>query len=167
MDVINDSEIEAKVQLDPAIKKQLVQYGIVSGLFLVLFALLLISTVTSRKSWEKGLKEVVASVYAENSEYEVREFEPISNPFSVSCAAFALSKKNDPSSYHAVIIRLQTIFGPVPAVYTYKDGAKEADFVTFVTLNKRIESTVVSNARYSQISYWGKRIPNILTKKDF
>ena len=167
MDVLNDSEIETKIQLDPAFRKQLVQYGMVAGILFLLFIILLCSTIISRSSWKKGLKAQLVSVYEQQAEYEVKDFEPISTPFSVSCAAYKLSKKNDKASYHAVIIRVQTIFGPVPAVYTYKDGADEAEFVCFVTLNKRISSTVENNARYSQISYWAKRIPVILANKDF
>ncbi len=167
MDVFNDSEIETKIQVDPAVKKQLLKYGMVTGIFFVLFILILCSTLLSRSAWEKGLKAQLVSVYANQDEYEVKDFENISSPFSVSCASYTLEKKNDSASYHAVIIRVQTIFGPVPAVYTYKDGSDKADFVCFITLNNRIESTVVSNSRYSQIAYWSKRIPVILANKDF
>lgn len=167
MEILNDSEIDNKITLDPVFKKQLVQYGIATGIFCFLFFVLLVSTVLSRKSWEKGLKYQLDSVYASyDSDYEVGEFEVIDNPFSVSCACYSLSKEHDDSKFHAVIIRIQTVFGPLPAVYTYKEGDDEADFVGFVSLNKRIETTVVNNARYSQIAYWGKRIPSIIAKED-
>ncbi len=171
MDFSNDSDVEPKIQLDPAVKKQLVQYGVLTLVLFLLFVLLLSSVLMSRRSWEKGLRTQVVSALEQQGDYIVGDYETVSSPFSVSCASYGLSKKDensstDLSSYHAVIIRVQTIFGPVPAVYTYKDGSDEAEFVCFVTLNNRIASTVENNARYSQIAYWAKRIPVILAKKD-
>ena len=83
MDVLNDSEIETKIQLDPAFRKQLVQYGMVAGILFLLFIILLCSTIISRSSWKKGLKAQLVSVYEQQAEYEVKDFEPISTPFSV------------------------------------------------------------------------------------
>ena len=166
MEDFSDSEIEARVQIDPAVKKQLVQYGITACVFFILFLVLMCSVLISRKSWRNGLKAQLVSVYSEDSDCEVGDYEPVDTPFSVSCASYTLTKKNDNSVYHAVIIRVQTMFGPVPAVYTYREGDESADFVSFVTLNKRIESTVINNARYSQIAYWSRRIPSIIAGKD-
>ena len=167
-----ESEIEEKFVFDAKYKKQLIQYGIFVGMLFFVFFVLMLFTLAARDSWEYGLRGQVAEVLGHSDieiSFSLGQMEAVDSPFAVSLAVFPLIEDDEhqrSAERYAVIIRIPTLFGPVPAVFLYEDGQKAADFIGFATLNKRIEAAVESNARHTQIAYWGKRIPAIIGKKD-
>ena len=87
----------------------------------------------------------------------------LQNPFAVAAAAFSV--EDSPYSY-AVIIKLTTMAGPVPAVYLYDTASPKADFVCFLTLGKRVERFLTDSTGLSLIEYWAHRLPQILSASD-
>ncbi len=162
-------EDEGKFVFDAKYKKQLIQYGIFVGMLFLVFFILMLATLAGRESWAYGLRGQVAEVLGRSDveiNFSLGQLEAVNSPFAVSLAAFPLIEDDgqQPAGRHAVIIRIPTLFGPVPAVYLYEEGQKTATFIGFATLNGRVAGIVEANARYTQIAYWGKRIPAIFEK---
>ena len=143
-------------------KRLLITFGVFTGLLLVFFAVLVLFVSAGRASWERGLTAQVAGVVREQAlEYELGSLEAVSSPFAVSCAAVPLYNAGSREAV-AVILRVATLYGPQAAVYLYRDGATEAEFLTFLTLNEKTEQAIRSSAANSQLAYWARRIPRIL-----
>lgn len=159
-DIDIDGEHEEQIDLSQY-KERLIQYGIFSGILVVFFALLVLFTLISRSSWEKGLRQQVEQVLPDG--YTVLAADELNTPFVVSCASFALARDGTAdAALHAVIIRAVTSYGPFPMVYLYDERKSSADFVCVLAASARTEESIISSARNSQIAYWERRIPGII-----
>ena len=111
-------------------KESLIKLGILIGSFILIFSILLIMTIFSRSSWEKGLRTSVLEVlesYSPNT-YISADFVKIYSNLSVSAAVYELKKTVTTSEKDfAVIIRIPTIVGPEPAVFIC--NSKTVNFV--------------------------------------
>ncbi|MBQ2313363.1 MAG: hypothetical protein II187_00480 [Treponema sp.] len=147
-------------------KERLIQYGLFSAMLVVFFGLLVLFTLLSRNAWDKGLCLQVEQVLPED--YTIVSTDVLQSPFVVSCASFSLVRNTQGKSagtdegLHAVIIRVMTSFGPFPMVFLYDERKSSADFVCLLTGSSRVEDSIISSARNSQIAYWERRIPKIV-----
>ena len=153
------------MKFPPEYKDKLIKFGIFTGILIVLLGLLIAFTLLSRNSWKKGLKTQVSQVLNEYEvKYVVGDFVELNSSFNVSCAVFSISptgKLNEGTEY-AVILRTQTLYGPLPGVYIYNIATKNAHFYGFATLHGKALNHIVDNSRNSQISYWERKIPDIV-----
>lgn len=140
------------------------KYGVFLLIIIVMFFLLIGSILLARNSWKEGLKKQVETVLVEQkNDYRIGNFVKINSPFSTSCAVYELNKKNSKQNgEYAVIIRLTTLYGQIPAVYLYNEKDENAEFVRFISLDGTAEKQIQDISKDMQISFWKKRIPSML-----
>ena len=156
----------ASTGLSETSKKQLFELGIFTVLLLIIMAILSLFIMFSRNSWKNGLKNALESVLKENGySYSIEEMENLDNPFSVSCALYKCKNLSEEQSSskaeHIVLVRMQTLYGAMPAVFFYDDEAKTATFVDFVSLHGKAKKSI-EDGSHGRILYWEKRIPGIV-----
>ncbi|MCR5766007.1 MAG: hypothetical protein K6G09_08545 [Treponema sp.] len=141
-------------------------YSIFLGIIVVIMGILIYSVFLSRKSWENHLKTSVEKVLDdyESNQWTVLSNKRINNPHSMSAACYEARSRKTGDIYDAVIIRVETFYGPVAAVYLC-DAENNVTFVGFSTLHGRIEKILRSNSYDRRIGYWGKKIPYILGRQ--
>lgn len=157
---MSDELADGKIRRTTEINKELlIKFAIAAGTVLVLLGLLFLFTFLSRKSWSDGIAEQVRVVLAENDlEYSVGDMDKIHSGVSASLVSFTL---NEPEK-HGVVVRVSTLYGPLPAVFIYNEENKRASFVGFADLKGIAEDIIGPAVKGSQIPYWEGRIPKIL-----
>ncbi|MBQ5400270.1 MAG: hypothetical protein IIU15_03480 [Treponema sp.] len=157
---MSDELADGKVRRTTEINKEwLIKFAIAAGAVLVLLGLLFLFAFLSRRSWSDGMAEQVQTVLSENDlEYSVGEMDQIHTGVSASLVSFTLSEPEK----HGVIVRVSTLYGPIPAVFIYNEENRKASFVGFADLKGIAENIIVPAVKGSQIPYWEGRIPKIV-----
>ncbi len=153
---------EAASEMLLAYKKQFIQFGLFIAFLVVLFSLVAVVSGLSYHADKAGLRECLSEALKEKGyeDFELADLYEIQNPFTVSASAYSVSG----SHYsHAVIIRLTTMVGPVPAVFLYDSASAQADFICYLGLEKRVEQQLLDSTAFSLIDYWERRLPQILS----
>ncbi len=146
------------------------KWGIFAGFLTAAFLISLLFTYLGRSSWEKSLRKNVEKVYSTYSEnkYKVGDYIKVKTPLMTNVAVYSLSAddmKEDDEVY-AVIARIPTLYGPVAAVYHYDSQASDsASFIDFANVSGEMKEKVANAAMNSQIEYWSKKIPKIISLK--
>lgn len=155
-----------KINIKPETKKQLTIFSAFFGIIFGLTAILVVSTLLSRSSWKEGLSREVQSVldsYSPN-EYSVGEYLPVNSSFSTSAAVYSVHKSGHGSAKnYAVIARIPSILGPLPAVFIYDDGGN-VFFAGYAVDNGKAEKTVSVTLSRSVMNYWEKLVPELVGK---
>lgn len=139
------------------------KYGILVGVLTLLFLILVGVTLASRKAWIRGLSQNVDAVLNESyGEFSIENNIPVLSGFNVSGAIFKVSKASSASDYYAMILRVQTMYGPVPGVFLYEPGKTYSTFMGFTTINGNLEKQIYDVSKNSQISFWENKIPEII-----
>lgn len=128
------------------------------------FFLLLVYTVkVSQKNWNKRLEPSILSVLdeAEPDTWIIESASPISNPFTTSAACYDVRNRKNGEYYKAVIIRLQTLYGPVPGVFIM-DKNQKVEFKGYALIQGRLKNQLNNFTRSRRVNYWKKRIPEII-----
>lgn len=138
-------------------------YGIFLAIITVVMGILVYSVYLSRKSWDKNIKTSVEKVLDdyESNQWTVGNSKPIKNPMSMTSACYEARSRRTGEVYNAVIVRIETFYGPLPAVYLC-DSENNVTFVGFATLHGRIASIIKSSGPDKRIDYWAKKIPYII-----
>ena len=133
-------------------------------ILIVIFTILSYSVVLARKSWTKNLASSVQKVLdeAEEGRWKVGNNITVNNPLTVNCAAYELTDSKDNSKQQAVIIRIVSFYGPVSAVYTYKENDQQASFIGYSSIHGRIRTQLMNNKSDKRREYWQEKIPEIL-----
>ncbi len=144
-------------------KKFFINYAFFLLILSVLFGILIYATVLSKKSWNNNLSKSVQKVL---DEYEpetwtVKDSIVINKPISVNCAAYQIKNNMDNSSAVAVILRVTTFYGPLPAVFIYNDD-ENITFAGFSSLHGRVRQEAQGTKSDKRINYWKSKIPEIL-----
>ncbi|MDY4902508.1 MAG: hypothetical protein SO116_06510 [Treponema sp.] len=175
MDSITTDEIdgnssiteEQKKILSAFYKKHLINYGIFAGIIIVLLAFLITFTLLSRNSWREGLKKQVEKVLSNSTEYTCGSWVKLNSLATSQCSVYELVKdgKTVPSAY-GIILRVTTMYGPVPAVFTYefdenKNNAS-VNFIDFVETSGPLNEKIKASALKNQIAYWKNKIPYLI-----
>ncbi|MBQ9539658.1 MAG: hypothetical protein IJU95_10360 [Treponema sp.] len=161
-DMIDEEAEGNPAEMLLAYKKQLIQFGIFTGFLVVLFALTALFSVLSANHYRQGLRDVLADTLKSRGyeDIELDELYEIKNPFAVSAQVCTVSG----SGYsHAVIIRITTMVGPVPAVFLYDSSSNKADFICYLTLGSRVERMLLDSTKHSLLEYWALRLPAIIS----
>ena len=153
---------EATSELLLVYKKQFIKFGLFIAFLIVLFAIPAVFSALSYRFTQDGLKDSLAVALKEHGydDIELTDSYEIPNPFTVAAAAYSV----EGSRYsYAVIIKLTTMVGPVPAVFLYDTSASRADFICYLTLGKRVERLLVDSTGFSFVEYWAIRLPQVLS----
>ncbi len=151
-------------------KKLLKDYCIFIGFIVFFFCILLLLSLFSYKKWSNGLKNHVEEVLGRTSpgSYIVGDNIKIHSLFSVSAACYKVLPAREENNIkvgnvYAVIMRVTTIYGPLPAVFIY-DDVNGTSFKGFSCLDEELEKHFEETLRNSQLQYWEKQIPKMLEK---
>lgn len=138
-------------------------YGVLVIYLLLIFCILIYFTKISKKSWNINLKNTTQTVLDENNENEwiLGNVIKINNPLSQSAACFEAKNKKNGEVYKAIIIRIQTLYGPIPAVFVV-DVNNNVDFIGYSSVHGKVQKQLMNNVRNKRIGYWKRKIPEIL-----
>ncbi|MBO4547153.1 MAG: hypothetical protein J5700_06210, partial [Treponema sp.] len=96
---------------------QLFQAAVFTGTILAFFVVLAALIFAGKKNWETGLRSAVEQVLAPD-EWQCGDMIPLESNYSVSAACFKVSNIKSPSKkYYALIMRMSSYLGPLPAVF--------------------------------------------------
>ena len=76
-------------------------------------------------------------------------------------SAIKIRNRKTGDTYKAVIIKVQTFYGPVPAVFTI-NKENVVNFVGYSSIHGRIREQLMSNKTNKKINYWKSKIPSII-----
>lgn len=144
-------------------KTFLLHYFIFILITAVIFGILIYSVKVSQNIWDNTLRKSVQLVLDETDPeiWTVETPVRIKNPLVTSAACYDTKNKKNGEYYKAVILRIQTLYGPVSGVFIMdKDGA--VDFKGFSAIHGRIAELLKKNTFSKRIDYWKLRIPDMI-----
>lgn len=129
----------------------------------LIFLLLVYSVKISQPRWNNNLRVTVQSVLDENEPdtWLVESAVNINNPLITSAACYDTKNKKNGEYYKSIIIRIQTLYGPVPGVFIV-DKNSDVIFVGYAVFHGRIAELMHKNMNTKRIEYWKNRIPEII-----
>lgn len=144
-------------------KKFFINFGIFVGFITVTFGILFYSVFLSRKSWQKNLSTSIEKVLDENeaNTWTLGNFIPINNSFTLSAACYEVQNRKSGEIRKAVIIRIYTYYGPLPAVFLV-DKNNNVDFVGYASVHGRVAVQLTNKMSDKRIEYWKNRLIQIL-----
>lgn len=140
--------------------------SIFAALALIIFCLLVLMTLATKNSWKFYLGKAVENTLFENDEtsYKIGDYICVNTGLASSTAIFELNKNSfNDGSYYAVIIKITTMYGPLPAVFIYEKNTG-AQFIDFILAQGKVKEQILHTSQNSQIAYWANRIPGIVEK---
>lgn len=142
------------------------RYGIFLLILVVIFGILIYSIFLSQRSWTQNLKNSVQVVLEERdpNTWTVENNVKIKNPFTMNAACYEVRNRKSGTLYKAVIIRIQTLYGPIPAVFMLDDDS--VYFVGYSSLHGVIASQLENNKTSKRIEYWIHKIPAIIGEQE-
>lgn len=138
-------------------------YGIVVAFLVIIFGILIYISKVSQKSWQKNLKDTTQTVLDEYCENEWIVGNPvrIKNALSQSSACYEVRNKKNGEMYKTIIIRIQTLNGPIPAVFVI-DKNNEVSFIGYSSVHGKIRNQLIYNNSNKRLTYWKDKIPEII-----
>ena len=145
-------------------KKFFKNYAFFILILLIVFSILFYFVFAARKSWSKNLGVTVQRVLdeAEQNRWKVGNNVVITKPVSVNCAAYEIIDTTDNQKEYAVIIRVMSFYGTIPAVFIYNEEKGKTEFIGYSSLHGRIRTQIMNNKSDKRREYWQERIPAIL-----
>ena len=100
----------------------------------------------SNKNFFKNYAFFIQKVFDEEEpgRWKVGNSITVNNPVTVNCAAYEVVDVKTNTKMKAIIIRTITFYGPVSAVFSYKEG-ETADFIGYSSLHGRIKTQLLNN----------------------
>lgn len=150
-------------------KKFFTNYAFFLLIILFVFGILIYPVIASRKSWSKNLGNSVQRVLDEfeKDRYKVTGYLDIEKPITTSCSAYTIIDNTDNKELKAIIIRVTTLYGPLPAVYIYDPAATSSSakviFAGYSTLHGRVRNQLMNDYPDKRREYWQKKIPEIFS----
>lgn len=143
-------------------KKFFINAGIFIALVGLSFFILFYSVKLSRKSWQKNLKLSVEKVLDEKeaNTWTVGNFIPINNPFLLTSACYEVQNRNSGEILKTVILRVQTLYGPLAAVFLIDE--KDVEFVGYSSLHGRIAQQIYNKPSDKRINFWEQKVLEII-----
>lgn len=144
-------------------KELLRVYGIFTAMAVVMLTVTGAAVKLTSERWERGLRAAVEKTLAENADFDGKAgaFVRIKSPLALSAALFELEPSLSDGADYAIVIRVQTMYGPFPAVFVYnKDSG--AHFIGFTAVSGRIKRLLEDSPSDARIRYWTAKIPAIM-----
>ena len=144
-------------------EKSSISYGVLVTFFLIVLVILSLVTIFSKRRREVLLKQKIESVFSDEQKekWTLGSAQKINVPMGVDSACFRLNGSPEKNAY-AFVIRVQTLYGPYPAVFVYEEG-QGVSFVGVINLNGRVRSLVLETD--ASIQYWIRQLPYMVTRK--
>ncbi|MGP1458115.1 MAG: hypothetical protein ACTTKL_02245 [Treponema sp.] len=144
-------------------KELLRVYGIFTAMMIIMLTAAGGAVKLSSLRWENALRAAVEKTLSENTGFDgkVGAFVRIKSPFSLSAALYELDPPFPDGAQYALILRVQTMYGPVPAVFTYGSDTG-ALFVGFASVSGRVKRLLEDNDADPRLRYWTAKVPAIL-----
>jgi len=144
-------------------KRFFINYAFFVLILVIIFGILTYSVVLSKKSWSKNLGNTVQKVLDEyeKGKWTVESNIQIDKPISVNCAAYNIVNNSDQTKAQAIIIRVTSFYGPIPAVFIYNED-KSVTFAGWSSLHGRIRLQLDSINSNKRLDYWQNKVPQIL-----
>jgi hypothetical protein len=148
---------------DNSSNKLLTQYGILAGVIAGIFVILAVSIIFSENVRHNGQKEAISSVLEEEEpgEWIIGDYVGIKAPVALSAACFQVRRKDNGAKGYVLMLRIETIYGPFPAVFVYNEKT-DARFIGISGLHGRIREIIGNGSTDTRINFWVKRIPDII-----
>ena len=140
-----------------------IRYGIFVAILTILIGLLIYPIKVSQKFWTHNLRTTVEKVLDERNPntWTVENSVNINNQFTTNAACYDARNRKTGDVYKAMIVRIQTLYGPLPAVFLI-DNNREVDFVGYSSLHGVVNEQLMNNTNSKRIKYWIEKIPTIL-----
>lgn len=144
-------------------KNFFINYAIFVLIAAALFGILIYVIKVSQKAWDKNLRYAVEYTLAESEPdtWEIGSAIRIANPLSVGAACFDARNKKSGEMVKAVIVRIQTFYGPHCGVFIVQPN-NVAEFKGYSSLHGRIANQLKNSYSGRRVEYWSKRIPEML-----
>ena len=148
---------------DISYKNFFINYAIFVLITAAIFGILIYVIKVSQKSWDKNLKTSVEYTLAESEPdtWEIGSSVRIANPLSAGAACFDARNKKSGETGKAVILRLQTFYGPQCGVFIVQANGK-VEFKGYSSLHGRIATQLKNSYSGRRVEYWSKRIPDLI-----
>lgn len=148
---------------DNTYKSFFINYGLFVAVLVVVIGILIYPIKAGQKAWQNNLKSIIEFVLDEQepNSWTVGNYIKIKNPLSLSAACYDARNRKNGDVYKAVIIRVQTFYGPAPAVFTI-DKDNKVEFIGYSSLHGRIADHINSNKTNKRINYWKEKLPLIV-----
>ncbi|MCR5290047.1 MAG: hypothetical protein K6E51_08670 [Treponema sp.] len=153
-------------------KKILIDYGIFVGLFAVMLLVLSVVTIIANNVKTSGLRketQYVLDSYAPEK-YTVGQAVRLDSPLQTTVVCYDLIQNSTDSAHslfagkeYVVVVRVLTLFGPMPAVYIYND-VTGVTFTGFALLHNSQSEKIEQISMNSSVLYWACRIPSIMQR---
>jgi len=144
-------------------KELLRVYGIFTAMTIVMLTVTGAAVKLTSERWERGLRAAVEKTLAENADFDGKAgaFVRIKSPLALSAALFELEPPLSDGADYAIVIRVQTMYGPFPAVFVYgkESGAR---FIGFASISGRVKRLLEDNDSDPRIRYWTAKVPAIM-----
>ena len=117
----------------------------------------------SKKSWKNNLRTAVEVTLEENQPgiWKIDRNIEINNPFTLNAACYEARNSKDGEVYKAIIIRVVTNYGPLPAVFVC-DKNMNVELIGFSSLHGRVGKQIEATKNSKQIMFWKYKIKDIL-----
>lgn len=140
-----------------------INYGIFTGILVVLFAILVHVILVSHVAWNNNLKYSAEKVLEENEAgvWSVGSPIEINNPLSLRSGCFGARNRKTGEMYYVFITRVPTYYGPMGAVFTCSLNG-QVKFEGYSSLHGRILKQINQNKNDKRLEYFARRIPSII-----
>ncbi len=144
-------------------KNFFINYAIFVLIVASVFGILIYMIKVSQKSWDKNLRAAVEYTLSESEPdtWEIGTSVKISNPLSAGAACFDARNKKSGETGKAVIIRIQTFYGPHNGVFIVQ-GDGTTIFKGYSSLHGRVAEQLKNSYTGRRIEYWSNRISGML-----
>lgn len=158
----SSAPVQQKADENPS-KKAGKDFGVFISILLGLFILATACVILSKKAWGNGLENQIRSTFEEhNISYEIKENVPVSSGFAINAAIFELEENSSKGTKYAVIIKITSIYGSLPAVYVYDLAINKAEFVDYCLVDGLFKQKIIDNTQVNQIESMASRIPSLV-----
>ena len=145
-------------------KKNLVIYGSFFGILLAMLAAMFAAVWGARPSWKKGLAAEIQSVLEKSGgDVRVGGFIELDSMISTSGALYSL-EGNDVGGKLALVIRVPSLVGPVPAVFTCARDGSGVSFEGYAGDFGRTAPVLSSRISRGIMNYWISLVPRIVSR---
>ena len=144
-------------------KNFFINYAIFVLIATAVFGILIYVIKISQKSWERNLKTAIEYTLEENEPdtWEIGKSIKIINPLSAGSACYDARNKKSGENVKAVIIRVQTFYGPHCGVFIVSSN-NEVEFKGYASLHGRVAQQLKNSHGSRRIEYWSRRIKEII-----
>lgn len=134
-------------------------YGFFVLFITILFFLLFYTARISNKFWQRNLKNNVEIVLDEKDPncWSIGNYKSINLPITLNAACFEARNRITGELYNAVIIRVETLYGPVPAVFLI-DNEKNVEFAGYSSIHGRVADQLNRQNSNMNLFYWKNKI---------